>query len=74
MSISRSPRTGPRPLPDWGQMNMVKTIGGYDYKALLVCLEKRLSNHYQYQVAYTLSKQDADSAPPSPTPTFELRK
>jgi len=52
--------TGPRPLPEWGQINMVKTIGGYDYKALLVRLEKRLSNHYQYQVAYTLSKQDTD--------------
>lgn len=30
--------TSPRPLPEWGQINMVKTIGGYDYKALLVRL------------------------------------
>jgi hypothetical protein len=52
--------TGARPLPEWGQINMVKTIGNYDYNALLVRLEKRLSNHYQYQVAYTLSKQDTD--------------
>jgi len=52
--------TGPRPLPEWGQINMVKTIGGYDYNALLVRLEKRLSHRYQYQVAYTLSKQNTD--------------
>src|SRR5207247_8823797 len=54
--------TGPRPLPEWGQITMTKTIGNYDYKAFLVRLEKRLSNHYQYQVAYTLSKQDTDFA------------
>jgi hypothetical protein len=52
--------TGPRPLPAWGQINMTKTIGNYDYNAFLVRLEKRLSHHYQYQVAYTLSKQDTD--------------
>jgi len=52
--------TAARPLPEWGQINMVKTIGNYEYKAFLVRLEKRLSNHYQYQVAYTLSKQDTD--------------
>jgi len=52
--------TGARPLPEWGQITMTKTIGNYDYKAFLVRLEKRLSNHYQYQVAYTLSKQDTD--------------
>ena len=52
--------TGPRPLPDWGQITITKTIGNYDYKAFLVRLEKRLSHHYQYQVAYTLSKQDTD--------------
>jgi hypothetical protein len=52
--------TGARPLPEWGQITMTKTIGNYDYKAFLVRLEKRLSNHYQYQMAYTLSKQDTD--------------
>ncbi len=52
--------TGSRPLPEWGQITMVKTIGTYDYKALLVRLEKRLSHHYQYQVAYTLAKQDTN--------------
>ena len=52
--------TGPRPLPEWGQITITKTIGNYDYKAFLVRLEKRLSHHYQYQVAYTLSKQDTD--------------
>ena len=51
---------GARPLPEWGQITITKTIGNYDYKAFLVRLEKRLSNHYQYQVAYTLSKQDTD--------------
>jgi hypothetical protein len=52
--------TGPRPLPEWGQITYLDTIGNYWYKAFLVRLEKRLSNHYQYQVAYTLSKQDTD--------------
>jgi carboxypeptidase family protein len=54
--------TATRPLPAWGQITMVKTIGNYDYKALLVRLEKRLSHRYQYQVAYTLAKQDTDFA------------
>jgi len=54
--------TGARPLPEWGQITITKTIGNYDYKAFLVRLEKRLSNHYQFQVAYTLSKQDTDFA------------
>jgi hypothetical protein len=52
--------TSPRPLPEWGQITITKTIGNYDYKAFLVRLEKRLSHRYQYQVAYTLSKQDTD--------------
>jgi hypothetical protein len=52
--------TAPRPLPEWGQITYLDTIGNYWYKAFLVRLEKRLSNHYQYQVAYTLSKQDTD--------------
>ena len=54
--------TGQRPLPEWGQISITKTIGNYEYKAFLVRLEKRLSNRYQYQVAYTLSKQDTDFA------------
>jgi len=49
-----------RPLPEWGQINEVNTEGTFDYKAFLLRLEKRLSHNYQYQVAYTLSKQDTD--------------
>jgi len=52
--------TSPRPLPEWGQITITKTIGTYDYKALLVRLEKRLANRYQYTATYTLSKQDTN--------------
>jgi hypothetical protein len=56
--------TGPRPLPEWGQITITKTIGNYDYKAFLVRLEKRLSHRYQYQVSYTLAKQDGNYGSP----------
>jgi hypothetical protein len=54
------PGTTTRPLAEWGQINMVKTVGTYDYNALLVRLEKRLSHRYQYQVSYSLAKQDTN--------------
>jgi Carboxypeptidase regulatory-like domain/TonB dependent receptor len=49
-----------RPLADWGQIVSTDPIGEWTYKALLVRLEKRLSHRYQYQVSYTLSKQDSN--------------
>ncbi len=45
-----------RSLPEWGRINQVQSIGWQKYQALLVRLEKRLSNRYQYTVSYTLGK------------------
>lgn len=49
-----------RPLPEWGQILSTDPVGEWTYKALLVRLEKRLSNRYQYMVSYTLAKQDGN--------------
>ena len=59
---TRDPRTLQRPLPEWGQIRQVQSSGWYDYRALLVRLEKRLSHSYQYQLSYTLAKQAASYA------------
>ncbi|PYR18092.1 MAG: hypothetical protein DMF94_21300, partial [Acidobacteria bacterium] len=61
---TRNPVTLVRPLPGWGQIIQRQPIGLFTYKALLVRLEKRLSNRYQYQLAYTLAKQDSNAATP----------
>jgi len=61
---TRNPVTLVRPLPGWGQIIQRQPIGVFTYKALLVRLEKRLSNRYQYQLAYTLAKQDSNAATP----------
>jgi hypothetical protein len=45
-----------RPNPAWGNIAQVQSIGTQDYKALLVRVEKRLSNRYQYTVSYSLQK------------------
>ena len=50
------PITKLRPLPAWGRITQVQSIGWQKYRALLVRLEKRLSNRYQYTVSYTLQK------------------
>ena len=55
-----TPRSGVRPLTEWGQIISTDPIGEWTYKALLVRLEKRLSHRYQYQISYTLAKQDGN--------------
>jgi hypothetical protein len=55
---------GVRPLPEWGQIFRPIPIGDWTYKALLVRLEKRLSHRYQYQISYTLAKQDGNYGSP----------
>jgi hypothetical protein len=52
--------TAARPLPEWGNITYLDTIGDYWYKAMLVRFEKRMSHHYQYQLSYTLAKQTQD--------------
>jgi hypothetical protein len=55
------PGTGLRPLPEWGNIIQQQLAdGSYDYRALLVRLDKRFSHNYQYVLSYTLSKQDND--------------
>jgi hypothetical protein len=51
-----NPITRLRPLPAWGRITQVQSIGWQKYRALLVRLEKRLSSRYQYTVSYTLQK------------------
>jgi outer membrane receptor protein involved in Fe transport len=52
------PATEQVPLPAWGRITEVEPIGWFDYRALLVRLDKRFANRTQYMVAYTLAKQD----------------
>jgi hypothetical protein len=51
-----NPVTRLRALPEWGRILQVQSIGWQRYEALLVRLEKRLSNRHQYTVSYTLGK------------------
>ena len=51
-----TPVNGVRPLPAWGNITQVQSIGWQKYRALLVRLEKRLSSRYQYTLSYTLQK------------------
>ena len=61
---TRNPATLVRPLPEWGNIIQYQPVGRYNYKGLLFRLEKRLSHNYQYQVSYTLSKQDGNFGSP----------
>ena len=61
---TRDPITLARPLPEWGQIIQYQPIGWYNYKGILVRLEKRLSHNYQYQFSYTLSKQASSFGSP----------
>jgi len=56
-----TPLNGVRPRPEWGRINQVQSIGWQKYRALLVRLEKRFSNRYQYTVSYTLQKVQDNS-------------
>ncbi len=56
-----TPLNGVRPRPEWGRINQVQSMGWQKYRALLVRLEKRLSDRYQYTVSYTLQKVEDNS-------------
>jgi hypothetical protein len=49
------PVTRVRPIAGWGIIQEVQSIGWQKYAALLMRLEKRLSNRHQYTLSYTLS-------------------
>ena len=73
------PVTGLRPLPQWGQIVQLQpSQGSFDYRALLVRLEKRYSTRYLYTVSYTLrTKKRLDRegrhTPPGASPTSSTR-
>ena len=52
--------TGLRPLPQFGRIQQLQSRGEVKYSALLVRLEKRYANRYQYLVSYTLAKADSN--------------
>ena len=56
-----TPLNGVRPRPEWGRINQVQSIGWQKYRALLVRLEKRLSDRYQYTLSYSLQKVEDNS-------------
>jgi hypothetical protein len=47
--------TTPRPISGWNIVNVRAPIAAAKYKALFVSLDKRLSHHFMYTVAYTLA-------------------
>jgi len=55
------PVTKVKPYPQYGQVRLQQSTANNTYKALLVKVEKRMSNRYQYLVSYTLSKADDSS-------------
>jgi outer membrane receptor protein involved in Fe transport len=52
------PVTGVRPYPQFGRVTYWQPTADNEYRALLVKVEKRMSNNHQYLVSYTLSKAD----------------
>jgi carboxypeptidase family protein len=52
--------TGVRPLPQFGRIQQLQSRGEVKYSALLVRLEKRYENRYQYLVSYTFAKAESN--------------
>jgi hypothetical protein len=52
-----TPIIGQRALPAFGQIAELEPIGRFSYRALLVRLDKRFANRFQYTVGYTLASQ-----------------
>lgn len=52
------PRTGPRPLPEFGRITQVRPDAEVRYKAVYTKLEKRYSRNHQYLVSYTFTDSD----------------
>jgi len=62
MALDVNPRSGGtvgvRPLPAFGRILEVQSIGWAHYTALLARLEKRFDNRYMYMLSYTLMDTD----------------
>ena len=50
-----------RPNPNFQRITVVETAGSSWYTALQVGVEKRLSNNYSYNIAYTLGETERDT-------------
>ncbi|HSL20451.1 MAG TPA: hypothetical protein VK886_02880, partial [Vicinamibacterales bacterium] len=50
-----------KPFPQFGRVTFLESSADNTYKALLLKLEKRMSNSYQYLVSYTLSQSEDDA-------------
>jgi hypothetical protein len=59
---ANAPINGVRPDPTVGLILDVETAGHSDYKALEVGFQRRFSNRYSFQVAYTLSKTEDNTS------------
>ncbi len=51
-----NPTTGAKTYPQFGRVNFWQSTADNKYNALLLKIEKRMSNHYQFLVSYTLSR------------------
>jgi hypothetical protein len=49
------------PMPEWGRIQQVQSIGWQKYQALLVRVEKRFADRHQYTISYTLAKTTDNS-------------
>ncbi len=56
LRVDATDPNSPRPHPEVGSIRRVHTAGDSEYTALLASLSKRLTNHWQLGLAYTLSK------------------
>jgi len=52
----------PRLNPDWGALIFANTIAASHYEGLQTSLNRRFSNHWQTQIAYTFSRSIDDSS------------
>ena len=52
------PVTHLRPFPQFGRVSTMQSSSNNTYRALLTKVEKRLNDHYQFMVSYTLSKAE----------------
>jgi hypothetical protein len=52
------PATRVRPIAGWGHITQLRSAGFHDYRAMLVRLDKRFADRYQYMLSYTLAKEN----------------
>ncbi|HEX4997706.1 MAG TPA: carboxypeptidase-like regulatory domain-containing protein [Terriglobia bacterium] len=58
---------GRRPIPELSRINAIRFDGKSIYHGLTLKAERRLKNHFAYNVSYTLSTSKDDASSPGPT-------